>query len=77
MTCCATDLLRDGATLCARVEDALAVLDPLRDHHAFETLNEDNVEAEEPLWGEQPLLGVNSKNRVSAATTSARRRRWR
>ena len=30
------DLLRDGATLCARVEDALAVLDPLRDHHAFD-----------------------------------------
>ena len=54
----ANDLLRDGATLCARVEDALAVLDPLRDHHTFDALDEDNVEAEEPLWGEQPLLGV-------------------
>ena len=62
------DLLREGATLCARVEDALAVLGPLRDHQAFDTLDEDNVEAEEPLWGEQPLLGVDPQQTPRAKT---------
>ncbi len=52
------DLLREGATLCARVEDALAVFDALRDRGAFEALSEEREPPEEPLWGEQPLFGV-------------------
>jgi DNA processing protein len=52
------DLLREGAAICARVEDVLAVVDPLRARDPFADFREDTAEASEPLWGEQPMLGV-------------------
>lgn len=54
----ANDLLRDGARLCARIDDVLNVLDPVRAQDPFAIFREDPVEASEPLWGELPLLGV-------------------
>jgi DNA processing protein len=54
----ANDLLRDGARLCARVEDVLNVLDPVRAQDPFAIFREDPPETSEPLWGELPLLGV-------------------
>jgi len=52
------DLLRDGATLCARAEDVLAVLDPVRARDPFFSLSEAPDEPTEPLWGEQRLLDI-------------------
>jgi DNA processing protein len=52
------DLLRDGATLCARAEDVLAVLDPVRARDPFFSLREARDDATEPLWGEQRLLDI-------------------
>ncbi len=54
----ANDLLREGANLCARLEDVLAVVDPLRARDSFSSLEESPGEAGEPLWGEHPLFGV-------------------
>ena len=54
----ANDLLRDGAKICARVDDVLNVLDPVRAQDPFAIFREDPPEASEPLWGELPLLGV-------------------
>ena len=54
----ANDLLRDGARLCARVDDVLNVLDPVRAQDPFAMFREDSPDASEPLWGELPLLGV-------------------
>lgn len=55
------DLLRDGAHICARVEDVLAILDPLRAHDPFAAFREDAPDPSEPLWGEQPLFGVDPR----------------
>lgn len=63
----ANDLLREGARICARVEDAIALFNETREQHTFANLSEDPREAEEALWGEQPLLGVDP-----AATPKAR-----
>jgi DNA processing protein len=52
------DLLREGAHLCARAEDVLAVIDPLRAHDPFAVFREDEPDPSEPMWGEQPLFGV-------------------
>jgi len=52
------DLLRDGATLCARTEDVLGVIDPVRARDPFSSLREMPVEPMEPLWGEQRLLDI-------------------
>ena len=38
------DLLRDGATLCARVDDAIQTFDELRDQHAYSALAEERAE---------------------------------
>jgi DNA processing protein len=54
----ANDLLRDGAKICARLDDVLDVLDPLRAQDPFAMFREDSPDASEPLWGELPLLGV-------------------
>jgi DNA processing protein len=54
----ANDLLRDGANLCARLEDVLCVVDPLRARDPFSNFEEAPGEAGEPLWGEHPLFGV-------------------
>jgi len=53
------DLLRAGAKICARVDDAIQTFDELRDQHAYSALAEEPDDAEEPLWTEQPLFGVN------------------
>ncbi len=52
------DLLRDGAYLCARVEDVLFVIDPLRARDPFSIFEEGPGETGEPLWGEHPLFDV-------------------
>jgi DNA processing protein len=52
------DLLRDGARICARVEDAVSLFNETREHHIFANLAEQESEEEEPLWGEQSLFGV-------------------
>ncbi len=52
------DLLREGAKLCARVDDILAILDPVRVQDPFEMFRENTADSSEPLWGELPLLGV-------------------
>jgi DNA processing protein len=61
------DLLRDGATLCARVEDALSALEPLRTHASVgrveETRPNDDLwldepaDAGEPAWAERDDSG--------------------
>jgi DNA processing protein len=52
------DLLRDGANICARLEDVLAVLEPLRARDPFAIFEEDPRDIGEPLWGEHSLFGV-------------------
>ena len=54
----ANDLLRDGAKICARVDDVLNILDPVRAQDPFALFREDPPGGDEPLWGELPLLGV-------------------
>ena len=52
------DLLRDGATLCARVEDALAALEPLRARASLGRMEEprpsDDLWLDEPAEAEEP-----------------------
>jgi DNA processing protein len=50
------DLLRDGANICARPEDVLSVLDPVRARDPFSILREGRPEAAEPLWRQQRLF---------------------
>ena len=54
------DLLRDGATLCARVEDALAALEPLRARAAVGRMEEprssDDVWLDEPTDASEPAV---------------------
>jgi DNA processing protein len=52
------DLLRDGANLCARLEDVLAVLDPMRARNPFAGMQEGGREIGDPLWSESDLFGV-------------------
>ena len=52
------DLLRDGANLCARLEDVLAVLDPMRARNPFAGVQEGGREIGDPLWSESDLFGV-------------------
>ena len=47
------DLLRDGATLCARVEDALAALEPLRARVSVPRLEEPRPDGS--LWLDEPV----------------------
>ena len=51
------DLLRDGANLCARPEDVLAVLDPMRARDPFSILREGLPDS---LWDEQGVAGSSS-----------------
>jgi DNA processing protein len=44
------DLLRDGANLCARVDDVLNVLDPMRARDPFSILREGQPDSIGPLW---------------------------
>src|SRR5580658_5413197 len=46
----ANDLLRDGARLCARIDDVLNVLDPVRVQDPFAMFREEAADASEPLW---------------------------
>jgi DNA processing protein len=52
------DLLRQGANLCARVEDVLAVLDPIRARDPFSRFEEAARDRSEPAWDERTLFGV-------------------
>ena len=57
----ANDLLRDGAHICARIEDVLGVIDPVRERDPFADFREDPGAADDPgelMWGEQPMFGV-------------------
>ena len=49
------DLLRDGATLCAQVDDALAALEPLRTRDPFGRLEEPRRDGS--LWFDEPADG--------------------
>jgi DNA processing protein len=60
------DLLRDGAKICARVEDAVSLFDEIRDQRTYEDLGETREPAEEPLWGEQALFGVDPEKTPKA-----------
>ena len=52
------DLLREGANLCARAEDVLAVVDPIRARDPFSRFEEAGRDASESAWSETPLFGV-------------------
>jgi DNA processing protein len=54
----ANDLLRDGAHICARIEDVLDIVEPLRARDPFAAFREDTPDPSEPMWGEQALFGV-------------------
>ena len=47
----ANDLLREGAHLCARVEDVLAVLEPLRARDPLTLFAESAASGDDALWG--------------------------
>ncbi|RBP14098.1 DNA processing protein [Roseiarcus fermentans] len=51
------DLLKQGALMCTSAEDVVAALAPAHSADLFAALDEAGG-AGEPLWGEQPLLGV-------------------
>ena len=68
------DLLREGAAICARVEDVLAIVDPLRARDPFADFREDSADASEPLWGELPLLGVDPEAAPRAKAGAGLRR---
>lgn len=65
------DLLRDGAKLCARVEDVLAILDPVRAQDPFSVFREDSDDPTEALWGELPLFGVDPAKAPRAKPSQA------
>ncbi len=51
------DLLREGATLCARLDDVLTALEPTRARDALR-LAGGAAAPDELLWGDEPPLGV-------------------
>jgi DNA processing protein len=55
------DLIRNGATMCTRFEDALAELEPMRERGPPGGFREDTSDANEPLWAELALPGVEVK----------------
>jgi DNA processing protein len=63
------DLLRDGATLCARPEDVLSVLEPLRARAPFALLREGPRDIAGALSGEQALFAFD-QDRSSEARLS-------
>jgi DNA processing protein len=63
------DLLRDGANLCARPEDVLNVLDPMRARHPFSILREAPAGSVDQLWYE-PGVGDNGSRLRSPAGTA-------
>ena len=72
------DLLRQGANLCARAEDVLAVLDPIRARDPFSRFEEAERDRSGPEWDERTLFGVDPDEPPSArAATNDRRRRTR
>ncbi len=52
----ANDLLKQGATICTRVDDVVTALEQARPRELFASLEEGR--AREPLWGDEPLPGV-------------------
>ena len=71
------DLLRDGATLCARVDDALDALEPLRARDPFGRLKEprrgDDLWLDEPVDASEPAR-PNADNSGETERRRARRR---
>jgi DNA processing protein len=66
------DLLREGANLCARAEDVLAVVDPIRARDPFSRFEEAGRGASEPAWSEAALFGVDWEAAPSARTGEER-----
>ncbi len=62
------DLLRQGANLCARVEDVLAVLDPIRARDPFSRFEETARDRSEPAWDEPSLFGVDPEEAPARAS---------
>src|SRR5579863_5217632 len=56
------DLLKQGASICARAEDVLTALEPVRSSDDLAALREAGGEPGEPLWGEQALYGVDPES---------------
>jgi DNA processing protein len=55
------DLLKQGASICTNADDVLTALEPVRsDTMSF--MREASGEPGEPLWGEQPLYGVDPQS---------------
>ena len=61
------DLLREGANLCARAEDVLAVIDPIRARDPFSRFEEAGRDAGESAWSEASLFGVDLEAAPRAA----------
>jgi DNA processing protein len=68
------DLLREGANLCARIEDVLAVLEPIRARNPFSRFEEAWPEAEAP-WDEPASFADDAEAATREADAPADRRR--
>ena len=55
------DLLREGASLCARIEDVLTMLEPMRERDLFSVAEQIGVGGE-PLWDEAEMPGVETRS---------------
>jgi DNA processing protein len=62
------DLLREGANICARPEDVLSVLEPLRARDPFSILREEGSRSGERPWGQQQLLDLDFERAPTAGT---------
>jgi DNA processing protein len=55
------DLLKQGASICTNADDVLTALEPVRSD-TLPFMREAGGEPGEPLWGEQPLYGVDPQS---------------
>ena len=55
------DLLKQGASICTNADDVLTALEPVRSD-TLPFMHEASGEPGEPLWGEQPLYGVDPQS---------------
>ena len=56
------DLLKQGASICTGPEDVLTALELVRSDDDGAVMREASGDAGEPLWGEQPLYGVDPQS---------------
>ena len=68
------DLLRQGANLCARAEDVLAVLDPIRARDPFARFQEAAGEADGAAWDEPAPFGFDAQAATSRGRGRGQRR---